>query len=63
MIEKIKNFIFEFIAEEKKYIFKLLLEKNQGYIANNILHKRKSYIDGEKKRLLKRLRFSNRIGH
>jgi len=63
MIKKIKDFIFEFITHEKKYIFKLLLRKNQGYIANNILHKRESYIDGEKKRLLKRLRFSNRIGH
>ena len=63
MIKKIKDFIFEFITHEKKYIFKLLLRKNQGYIANNILHKRESYIDGEKKRLLKRLRFSNRIGY
>jgi len=62
IIKKIKDFIFEFINEDEKYIFKLLLKKNQGYVANNILHKRESYIDGNKKRLLKRLRFSNRIG-
>ena len=62
MIKKIKKFIFEFINEDEKYLFKLLLKKNQGYIANNVLHKRENYIDGDKKRLLKRLRFSNRLG-
>ena len=62
MIKKIKKFIFEFINEDEKYLFKLLLKKNQGYIANNILHKRENYIDGDKKRLLKRLRFSSRLG-
>ena len=62
MIKKIKKFMYEFINEDKKYLFKLQLKKNQGYIANNVLHKRENYIDGDKKRLLKRLRFSNRLG-
>ena len=61
-IKKIKDFMFSFINEDTKYTFKLLLQENQGYLANNILHKRESYIDGKKKRLLKRIRFSNRIG-
>ena len=61
MIKKIKDYIFSFITEDKKYVFKILLKKNQGYIANNILHKREKYIDGENKRLLKRLRFSRRV--
>ena len=61
-IKKIKKFIFEFITEDQKYLFKLMLKKNQGYIANNVLHKRESYLDGDKKRLLKRIRFSNRLG-
>tara|TARA_Y200000002_G_C22671543_1_gene660248 strand:+ start:1297 stop:2157 length:861 start_codon:yes stop_codon:yes gene_type:complete len=62
MIKKIKKFMYEFINEDEKYLFKLQLKKNQGYIANNVLHKRENYIDGDKKRLLKRLRFSNRLG-
>jgi hypothetical protein len=61
MIKKIKNYISSFILDDSKYIFKLLLKKNQGYLANNILHKREEYLDGENKRLLKRLRFSERI--
>ena len=61
MIKKIKNYISSFILDDDKYIFKLLLKKNQGYLANNILHKREGYLDGENKRLLKRLRFSERI--
>ena len=61
MIKKIKDYISSFILDDDKYIFKLLLKKNQGYIANNILHKREGYLDGENKRLLKRLRFSERI--
>jgi len=61
MIKKIKNYISSFILDDNKYIFKLLLKKNQGYLANNILHKRESYLDGKNKRLLKRLRFSERI--
>ena len=61
MIKKIKNYISSFILDDSKYIFKLLLKKNQGYLANNILHKRERYLDGENKRLLKRLRFSERI--
>ena len=62
IIKKIKKFMYEFINEDEKYLFKLQLKKNQGYIANNVLHKRENYIDGDKKRLLKRLRFSNRLG-
>ena len=61
MIKKIKDYISSFILDDDKYIFKLLLKKNQGYLANNILHKREGYLDGENKRLLKRLRFSERI--
>ena len=61
MIKKIKDYISSFILDDDKYIFKLLLKKNQGYLANNILHKRERYLDGENKRLLKRLRFSERI--
>ena len=61
MIKKIKDYISSFILDDDKYIFKLLLKKNQGYLANNILHKREKYLDGENKRLLKRLRFSERI--
>ena len=62
MIKKIKDYIFSFIAEDNKYVINILLKENQGYIANNILHKREKYIDGESKRLLKRLRFSRRVG-
>ena len=61
MIKKIKDYIFSFIAEDNKYVINILLKENQGYIANNILHKREKYIDGENKRLLKRLRFSRRV--
>ena len=61
MIKKIKDYIFSFIAEDNYYTFNILLRENQGYIANNVLHKRKEYVDGDKKRLLKRLRFSERV--
>ena len=61
MIKKIKDYIFSFIAEDNKYVINILLKENQDYIANNILHKREKYIDGENKRLLKRLRFSRRV--
>ena len=61
MIKKIKDFIYSFIMEDNKYKFNILLEENQGYVANNILHKREPYTDGENKRLLKRLRFLKRI--
>jgi len=61
MIKKIKKYIFDFIAEDDVYVQHLLLKKNQGYLANNILHKREEYFDGQNKRLIKRLRFSKRI--
>jgi len=61
MIKKIKDFIYGFIIDDNKYKFSILLKENQGYIANNILHKREEYTDGANKRLLKRLRFSKRI--
>ena len=60
-IKKIKDFIFSFIAEDNHYTFNLLLKENQGYLANNVLHKREEYVDGNNKRLLKRLRFSKRV--
>ena len=37
---------------DRKKPMLLVLKENQGYIANNILHKREKYIDGENKRLL-----------
>ncbi len=61
MIKQIKDFIYSFIMEDNKYKFNVLLKENQGYVANNILHKREEYTDGKNKRLLKRLRFSKRI--
>ena len=61
MIKKIKIFLDNFLNDNEEYIFSLLLENNQGYLANNVLHRREEYIDGEKKRLLKRIRFLNRI--
>lgn len=61
IIKKIKNYIFDFITNDNIYVQHLLLKKNQGYLANNILHKREEYVDGQNKRLIKRLRFSKRI--
>ena len=61
IIKKIKEYIYSFISENSKYTFDLLLKENQGYIANNILHKREKYIDRQNKRLVKRIRFSKRI--
>ncbi len=60
MIKKIKNYIYDFITNEDKYIYRLLLKKNQGYVANNILHKREEYTDDGEKRHLKRIRFLTR---
>ena len=60
MIKKIKKYIFDFISDDNKYVQHLLLNKNQGYLANNILHKREAYTDGYNKRLIKRLRFSKK---
>lgn len=61
IIDKIKKFIFNFIESDTKYITKILLKKNQGYIANNILHKREKFFDNKNKRLLKRIRFSKKL--
>tara|TARA_B100001113_G_scaffold353132_1_gene356445 strand:+ start:28 stop:912 length:885 start_codon:yes stop_codon:yes gene_type:complete len=61
IINDIKRFIESFINDDKRYIFDLLLKENQGYIANNILHRREEFNDGKKKRLLKRIRFLNRV--
>ena len=61
MIKKIKIFLDNFLNDNEEYIFSLLLENNQGYLANNVLHRREEYVDGDKKRLLKRIRFLNRI--
>ena len=61
IVKKIKEYIYSFIVENDKYTFDLLLKENQGYLANNILHKRDEYKDVNKKRLLKRIRFSKRI--
>ena len=61
MIKKIKIFLDSFLNDNEEYIFSLLLKNNQGYIANNVLHRREEYVDGKKKRLLKRIRFSNRV--
>ena len=57
MIKKIKNYIFDFISDDNIYVQHLLLNKNQGYLANNILHKREAYVDGQIKDLLKDLDF------
>ena len=55
---KNKNYIFDFITNDNIYVQHLLLKKNQGYLANNILHKREEYVDGQnKKDLLKDLDF------
>jgi len=61
IIDKIKKFIFNFVESDTKYITKILLKKNQGYIANNILHKREKFFDNKNKRLLKRIRFSKKL--
>lgn len=61
IIDKIKKFIFSFVESDTKYITKILLKKNQGYIANNILHKREKFFDNKNKRLLKRIRFSKKL--
>ena len=60
-IDAIKKFIFNFIESDTKYITKILLKKNEGYIANNILHKREKFFDNKNKRLLKRIRFSKKL--
>ena len=61
IIDKIKKFIFNFVESDTKYITKILLKKNQGYIANNILHKREKFFDNKNKKLLKRIRFSKKL--
>jgi len=61
IINKIKELIFNFVESDTKYVIKILLKKNQGFIANNILHKREKFFDNKNKRLLKRIRFSKKL--
>ena len=46
---------------DNQFKLKTLLNKNEGFIANNILHKREAFSDSNEERLLYRIRFKNRI--
>ena len=61
-LPKIKKFIDNFLDLNNPLIFKIKLKKNQGIIANNVLHARSSYEDLENnKRFLLRLRFGDEL--
>jgi hypothetical protein len=45
----------------KKYYITYKLSKNEGIVSNNILHGRKSFVDGKVMRKLYRIRSYERI--
>lgn len=56
------EFLTEFLNSDSPYIFKYKLQSNQGVLCNNVLHSRTEFTDDiNKKRLLYRLRFYDRI--
>ncbi len=61
MTKQITTFIKEFLEDDNQFKLKTLLNKNEGFIANNILHKREAFSDSNEERLLYRIRFKNRI--
>ena len=61
MIDKITKFIKEFLEDDNQFKLRVLLNRNEGLIANNILHKREAFSDNKEERLFYRIRFKNRI--
>jgi hypothetical protein len=56
------EFLSDFLKSDSPYIFKYKLQSNQGVLSNNVLHSRTEFTDDiNKKRLLYRLRFYDRI--
>ncbi len=52
----------EFLLSDSPYIYRATLQPGQGLISNNVLHDRSGFEDsGEKKRLIYRLRYYERI--
>ena len=62
ILEEALSYMKSILSSENEYIIKARMTSNQGIICNNVLHNRKSFIDGENsRRLVYRARYYERI--
>jgi len=49
------------LNENNPYVISYRMQAGEGIIANNVLHNRTAFTDGEEKRLLYRARYYDRV--